>query len=68
MRTETKTQEWFLQDPRTRKWIRQCLACGQYGRDPATPENIPKRNFEIMFPIIELNELGLCGYCSDVVK
>jgi rRNA maturation endonuclease Nob1 len=64
MRTETKTQEWFLRDPRTRKWIRQCLACGQYGRDPNSPQSIPKVNFEKMFPVMELDEVGMCQDCG----
>jgi hypothetical protein len=68
MRTETKTQEWFLADPRTRKWIVQCAACGQYGRKPDTPDNIPKIHFEEMFPVMALNEKGLCPVCSRHAK
>lgn len=70
MRTETKTQGWFLADPRTRKWITQCAACQQYGRKSDTPSNIPKVGFEQMFPVQDLDELGLCercaGYASNV--
>lgn len=68
MRTETKTQEWFLKDPRTKKWIRQCAACGQYGRDPKTPENVPKANFENMFPVMNLDDRGLCQFCAPRFK
>lgn len=68
MRSETKSQEWFLRDPLTKKWIRQCAACHTYGRDPITPEHIPKKNFENMFPIIHINELGICSVCSGRVK
>ena len=68
MRSETKTQEWFLRDPRTKKWIRQCSACGQYGRDPETPENIPKVNFESMFPVMILDDEGVCQYCGPRFK
>ena len=68
MRTETKTQEWFLRDPRTKKWIRQCGACGLYGRDPDTPESIPKVNFESVFPVIYLNALGICSVCAERLK
>ncbi len=68
MKTETKTQEWFLRDPRTRKWIRQCAACGQYGRDPGTPDDIPKINFEDMFPVMELDVRGLCQICAPRFK
>ena len=65
MRTETRTQEWFLADPRTRKWITQCLACQQYGRKASSPTSIPKVRFEEMFPVQELNELGVCERCAE---
>lgn len=65
MRTETRTLEWFLADPRTRKWITQCLACQQLGRKSATPDSIPKFRFEEMFPIQDLDEAGLCERCSQ---
>ena len=68
MRTEAKTQEWFLRDPRTRKWIIQCAACGQYGRSPATPASIPKINFEMMFPPMTLDSRGLGEQCAPRVK
>jgi rRNA maturation endonuclease Nob1 len=64
MRSETRTQEWFLKDPRTRKWIRQCAACGQYGKAPDAPQDIPKVNFENMFPDMVLDERGFCQYCG----
>lgn len=68
MKTRSRTQEWFLRDPRTRKWIRQCVACGQYGRDPDTPEDVPKYYFEKMFPIIELDDRGFCKICAAHVN
>ena len=68
MRSETRTQEWFLSDPRTRKWIRHCAACGLYGRDINTPNDIPKVNFEAMFPILELDDRGYCQICSERIK
>jgi len=68
MRTETKTQEWFLQDPRTRKWIIQCKACGNFGRKPNTPVTIPKVNFEAMFPVMDLDENGLCDVCVNALR
>jgi hypothetical protein len=51
---------WFLADPRTRKWITQCSACGQYGRRSDAPTNIPKVRFEEMFPIQDIDTAGLC--------
>ena len=68
MRSETRTQEWFLQDPRTRKWIVQCIACGQFGRRPDSPATIPKVNFEVMFPIMHLDEAGVCESCREGIE
>ena len=65
MKTETRTLDWFLRDPRCRKWIQQCSACQQYGRKPETPETVPKFRFEEMFPIMDLDNEGLCQACRD---
>jgi hypothetical protein len=67
MRSETRTQEWFLNDPRTRKWIVQCAGCGLYGRRGDTPSTIPKVNFETMFPIMNLNDEGICENCGQAL-
>jgi hypothetical protein len=64
VRTETKTLDWFLNDPRTRKWIVHCSRCGTYGRKPESPGNIPKKNFEAMFARMRLDpETGACEQC-----
>jgi len=65
MRTETRTLEWFLCDPRCKKWIVQCSRCQTYGRKPGTPSTIPKFRFEEMFPIMELDEHGRCSECHE---
>lgn len=52
MRSVTRTLEWFLRDPRCRKWIVQCSGCRGYGRKRDTPGTIPKYRFEEMFPIM----------------
>ena len=66
MRSEIKTREWFLRDPRCMKWIIQCSTCLQYGRKSDTPDTIPKRNFEVMFPIMVLDEKCRCEQCHRV--
>ncbi len=63
MRDETRTQAWFLRDPRCRKWILQCSACRLFGSNPAAPASVPKYRFEEVFPIMELDELGVCQHC-----
>ncbi len=66
MRTETRTQDWFLRDPRCRKWIVHCSRCQAYGRKPDTPSTIPKYRFEEMFPIMQLDSQGRCEQCQEV--
>ena len=63
MRTETRTLEWFLRDPRCRKWILQCSTCLAYGRRAETPATLPKYRFEEMFPVMQLDESGTCEQC-----
>jgi hypothetical protein len=65
VRTELKTQEWYLADPRTKKWIVQCATCKTYGRKSNTPE-VPKVNFEKNFPVLELDEDSLCPVCHEL--
>ena len=66
MRSETRTLEWFLDDPRTRRWIVQCSGCAAYGRKPNTPTTIPKFRFEEMFPVMVLDEeRGRCEQCRE---
>ncbi len=62
MRDETRTQEWFLRDPRCRKWIVQCAACRMFGRKPDAP-SVRKHRFEEMFPAMELDGTGICKPC-----
>lgn len=63
MRTETRSLAWFLRDPRCRKWIVQCAACGMYGRRSDSPTTIPRKHFEEMFPVMELDGYSQCIHC-----
>jgi hypothetical protein len=65
MRTETRTLVWHLRDKRCQKWIVQCVACRAYGRKPETPIHIGKARFEEMFPVMKLDEGGLCEQCHQ---
>jgi hypothetical protein len=66
MRTETRTLDWFLRDPRCRKWIVQCARCLSYGRKRGLPATFPKYNFEVMFPEMILDSEGRCEQCQKV--
>jgi hypothetical protein len=59
----TRTHDWFLADTRCQKWIIQCVACQQFGRKPETPQTIPKYRFDEMFPVIHLDDSGICQEC-----
>ena len=67
MRTETRTLDWFLADPRCRKWIVQCSACGQYGRKPESPNTVSKYRFEEVFAMMQLDDLLVCEACRAAV-
>ena len=39
MKNEDKDAEWYLQEPRIRKWMVQCIACNRWGyRHDAPPK------------------------------
>jgi hypothetical protein len=68
MRDETRTQDWFLWDPRCGEWIVQCIACQQFGRKPEAPLCVLKFRFEEMFPLLEIDELGVCQHCRTATR
>ncbi len=68
MRDETRTQDWFLRDPRCRKWVVQCATCRMFGRKPDAPTSVPKYRFEEMFPVLELDEAGACQHCRAAMR
>ena len=68
-RHDVHNKEWFLSDPRSRKWIVQCVGCQEYGRSPDAPsQNHARYNFEYNFQIMQLNENGLCEVCQSLTK
>jgi hypothetical protein len=64
-RHDLHNKDWFLRDPRTRKWVVQCVQCQEYGRNPDTPE-VAKLNFEENFPKMRRDEMGLCEVCRSL--
>ena len=67
-RKDLYNKNWFLKDPRCKKWIVQCAACQEYGRKPETPLSIPKYKFEENFPTMKLDENRFCEICAKVLK
>jgi hypothetical protein len=68
MRTETRTQDWFLLKPECRKWIRQCTSCAAFGRDPQRPDKTLGIAFDRMFSPMLIDKLGRCEQCQDAVQ
>ena len=66
-RKNLHSKDWYLRDPRVRKWIVQCIQCQNYGRHPEAP-NVPKAKFEENFKVMYLNQDGLCDKCADLNK
>jgi hypothetical protein len=67
MKHQLRSQDWYLSDPRLKKWIVRCVACEAYGRKPNYPRTIPKANFEANFPEMELDEHGMCPACAEIL-
>ena len=57
--------EWHFDDPRTRKWMVQCVACGVIGYRFDAPEQFFGR-FHLVkyFDPISLDDRGLCEECQ----
>jgi hypothetical protein len=66
MKREPNDAEWHLDDPRTRKWIVQCAACGTQGYRAGAPEKFFGRDHLVRhFEAIDLDEHGRCASCRE---
>ena len=60
--------EWHLDDPRTRKWIVQCVICQAMGYPPDAPKNFFGREHLVAyFQPLDLNEAGICVDCQQAL-
>ena len=65
MRDESKDINWYLNNPRTRKWVVQCSVCNTSGYKHNAPEIFfGKVYLEKHFRPMQLNELGACEDCD----
>jgi hypothetical protein len=65
MMKEQHNSEWYLRDPRTRKWMVQCIACKRWGyRHDAPPKFFGRSMLERHFEAMTLNERGVCSCCQ----
>jgi len=58
------TANWLLNDPRTRKWMIQCLGCRPWGYQHDAPKKFFGRaHLERYFEPMNLDGRGLCEQC-----
>lgn len=64
MKQKPRDPGWLLQDPHTRKWMVQCVACKRWGyRDDAPPQFFGQAYLERYFEKMKLDERGVCDQC-----
>lgn len=66
--------------PKLKKWINECIICGNVGYNPELPEkltsNLGNGEFQTFgadiirayFQPLAVNELGICEVCQKLVK
>jgi hypothetical protein len=68
-KNEAQNIEWHLRDPRTRKWLVQCVVCQRVGYKPNPPEKFFGREHLLAyFEPLELDENGVCRQCEAIVN
>jgi hypothetical protein len=64
---EQHDPEWYLADPRTRKWMVQCRTCLRYGyRHDAPAEFFDRALLNQHFEALELDDGGRCQHCQEL--
>jgi len=63
---EEHDSKWYLRDPRTRKWMVQCVTCKRWGyRHDSPPEFFGRSSLERYFEALTLDERGICSHCRE---
>jgi hypothetical protein len=69
MKTQPTDPTWHLNDPRTRKWMLQCVGCRRWGyRHDAPPRFFGRAHLKKHFEELKLDDKGLCEQCSDALS
>jgi hypothetical protein len=56
--------DWYLRDPRTRKWMVQCASCKRWGfRKDAPPKFFGRALVEKHLEEMKLDDRGICDQC-----
>ena len=57
--------DWYLRDPRTRKWLIQCVTCQRVGyRVDAPEEFFGRQSIRHNFQPLALDDSGRCAECK----
>ena len=66
MKNEEHDAVWYLREPRTRKWMVQCVACNRWGYRPdAPPKFFGRAPLEKHIGEMKLDERGICEQCRE---
>jgi hypothetical protein len=66
---EPHDPEWHLADPRTKKWMVQCSACGTVGyRSDAPQRFFGRAHLVAHFEPLDLDSNGRCSLCATAVE
>jgi len=66
---EQHDPEWYLSDPRTRKWMAQCAICSRWGyRSDAPSEFFGRPALERYFEVIDQGDPPRCEQCRGPSK
>lgn len=67
MANEKHDPEWYLSDPRMRKWMARCGSCGTPGfRADAPSEFFGSKQYAEAFDAPRLDTTGTCPVCRGV--
>lgn len=69
MKSQTNNPEWHLSDPRTRKWMVQCVVCQRIGYRADAPEQFFGRvHLAKHFEPLDVDSAGMCENCSKALS
>jgi hypothetical protein len=64
-KNEEHDPDWFLRDPRTRKWMVQCIGCQRVGYRADAPERFfGRKQLVAHLQPLALDSTGLCEECE----
>jgi hypothetical protein len=69
IRNEEGDPEWYLKDPRIRRWMVQCVGCRRWGYRADAPARFHGRSqLEKYIGELKLDARGFCDNCQAVLS